>query len=86
MNLTRQSEKITQEAHSYGARIVQTLRTRRLSLVEKFPEVNAVTEKYGVSQSVLDYLNKRIRAFNVRVEVVHEQVQAGYEVTYPDHF
>ena len=76
MNLTLRSEKIAWDAYQYGARVVCSLKTRKLSLVEKFPERNAATDKYELSQSVLDWLNKRIRVFNQRVT----------DVQYPDYF
>ncbi len=56
--ITGRSDEITAQAHMYGARIICSLYSRKLSLVEKFPE------DYRVSASVLSYLNTLIYSFN----------------------
>jgi len=60
--ITERSDEITAQAHMYGARIVCGLHSHKLSLVEKFPE------DYGVSASVLSYLNILIYHFNKQLE------------------
>jgi len=59
MNLTLRSEKITHDAWNYGVRVVQSLKTRKLTRVEKV----GVDKTTGIA-----WVDKKILAFNKRIE------------------
>ena len=62
MNLTTRAMSIAQDCNQYGVRLVQTVESRKLMLVE-----NAHGE-YGCSESVFKALQRKITAFNTRID------------------
>ena len=62
MNLTTRAMSIAQDCNQYGVRLVQTVKSRKLMLVE-----NAHGE-YGCSESVYNWLQRKITSFNNRID------------------
>jgi hypothetical protein len=62
MNLLTRAIDITQDCNQYGVRLVQSIESRKLKLVEISPG------DYGCSESVYKALQRRIVAFNKRVD------------------
>ena len=62
MNLLTMAIDITQDCNQYDVRLVQSIENRKLMLVEVSPG------DYGCSESVYEALQRRIVAFNNRVD------------------
>ena len=62
MNLLNKAIDITQDCNQYGVRLVQSIENRKLMLVEVSPGF------YGCSESFYKAIQRRIEAFNKRVD------------------
>ncbi len=67
MNLLIKAINITQDCNQHGARLVQSIENRKLMLVEVSPG------DYGCSGSVYKALQRKIVAFNNRVDNITGQ-------------
>jgi len=67
MNLLTSAINITHDCNQYGARLVQSIENRKLMLVEVSPGY------YGCSESVYESLQRKIVAFNKRVDNITRQ-------------
>jgi hypothetical protein len=75
MNLTIRSEKITHDAWNYGIRVVQSVKTRKLTRLEKVGEVGSDRTVTGETWNA--WVDGKIRVFNLRIE---------YGPQYPDYW
>jgi hypothetical protein len=62
MNLTARAMSIAQDCNQYGVRLVQSVQSRKLMLVEN------EQGEYGCSESVYKWLQQKITAFNTRID------------------
>jgi hypothetical protein len=67
MNLLARAISITLDCNQYGVRLVQSIKSRKLTLVEISPG------DYGCSESDYKTLQRKIVAFNKRVDNITGQ-------------